>query len=92
MCGRAQEAAQRAAGPLGELGLSATGLVVAEDPEITVAETVTRLAHERDAQVVVIGARSHGNLRGSTARAVVKTAQCPALVVREPAGNQGADR
>jgi nucleotide-binding universal stress UspA family protein len=85
MYDRAQESAQRAAALLGELGLSAEGLVVAEDPEITVAETVIRIARERDAQVVVVGAHPHGPLLGATARAVVKEAPCPTLVVREPA-------
>ena len=80
----AREATQRAASLLGELGLPAEGLVVAEEPDITVAETIVRLARERDAQVVAIGAHAHGDLLGGTARAVIKAAPCPALVVREP--------
>jgi nucleotide-binding universal stress UspA family protein len=91
---RAQESARRAAGLLETLGLSAEAIVVAEDPEITVAETVTRLARERGARVVVVGAHLHGGLLGSTSRAIVKAAPCPALVVREPPDNprQGAER
>jgi nucleotide-binding universal stress UspA family protein len=95
MYDNAQAAAQRAAGLLGSLGLEAEGVVVSEDPEITVAETVVRVARERDAQVVVVGAHLHGGRLGGTSRAVVKEAPCPALVVREPTDEkprQGADR
>jgi nucleotide-binding universal stress UspA family protein len=92
---RAQAAAQRAAGLLGSLGLEAEGAVVADDPDITVAASVIRVARERDAQVIVVGAHLHGGLLGSTSRAIVKEAPCPALVVREPKANhprQGAER
>jgi nucleotide-binding universal stress UspA family protein len=88
---RAQEAAQRAAGLLRELGFDAEGLVVSEDPEITVAETLIRVARERDAQVIVVTAHARGGILGSTTRAVVKEAPCPALVVREPE-DRGAQR
>ena len=80
----AQQAAQRAAAFARALGLEAEGLVVAEDPEIPVAETLLRLARERDAQVIVVGAHRHGVLLGSTTRSVVRDARCPVLVVREP--------
>jgi nucleotide-binding universal stress UspA family protein len=68
-----------------ELGLHADALVVAEDPEITVADTLVRLAHGRDAQAIVVGAHVHGGLLGVTSRSVVRNAPCPALVVRERA-------
>ena len=80
----AQQAAQRAAALARALGLEAEGLVVAEDPEIPVAETLLRLAREREAQVIVVGAHRHGALLGSTTRSVVRDARCPVLVVREP--------
>ena len=80
----AQQAAQRAAAFARALGLEAEGLVVAEDPEIPVAETLLRLAREREAQVIVVGAHRHGALLGSTTRSVVRDARCPVLVVREP--------
>ena len=84
----AEAAVQRAAALVHDFGLEAEGLVVAEDPEITVSETLCRLARERDAQVLVVGEHGHGPLLGSTARAVIKEAPCPVLVVR----HRGADR
>ncbi len=59
---------------------------LAEDPEITVAEIVIRVARERDVRVVVVGAHTHAPLLGATARAMIKEAPCPALVVRDAAG------
>jgi nucleotide-binding universal stress UspA family protein len=56
--------------------------VVAEEPEIPVAETLLRLADERDARVIVVGAHPHGGLLGSTARAVIRDSQRPVLVAR----------
>jgi nucleotide-binding universal stress UspA family protein len=65
-------------------GLEAEGLVVADD--LTVADTLMRLAKERDAAVVVVGTHRHGRLAelllGSTARSVIERAPCPVLVVR----------
>jgi nucleotide-binding universal stress UspA family protein len=65
-------------------GLEAEGLVVADD--VTVADTLVRLAKEHDAAVVVVGTHRHGRLAelllGSTARGVIERAPCPALVVR----------
>jgi nucleotide-binding universal stress UspA family protein len=49
-----------------------------------VAETLVALARERDAQALVVGAHAHGGLLGATARAVIRAAPCPAVVVREP--------
>jgi nucleotide-binding universal stress UspA family protein len=80
----AQGAAQRAAALARSLGLEAEGLVVAEDPDVTVAETLLRLARERDAQAIVVGAHPHGGLLASTTRSVVRDARCPVLVVRAP--------
>lgn len=80
----AQEAAERAAGLARMLGMEAEGLVVAEDPEISVAETLLRLARERDAAALVVGSHRHGPILGSVSRGVVRDATCPVLVVREP--------
>jgi nucleotide-binding universal stress UspA family protein len=80
----AQRAAEQAAGLARTLGLEAEPLVVAEEPEISVAESLVRLARERDAPAIVVGAHAHGGLLGSTSRAVVREARCPVLVVREP--------
>ena len=80
----AQRAAERAAELARTLGLDAEPLVVAEDPEIPVAETLLRLAQERDARVIVVGAHPHGGLLGSSARAVIRDSQRPVLVARSP--------
>jgi len=80
----AQDAAQRAAALARTLGLDADALVVAEDPETPVADTLLRLAKEREGQAIVVGAHVHGGLLGSTSRAVIRHAQCPVVVVREP--------
>jgi nucleotide-binding universal stress UspA family protein len=65
-------------------GLRAKGLVVAD--QVTVADTLVRLAREHDAAVVVVGAHRHARLAelllGTTTRGVLQHAPCPALVVR----------
>jgi nucleotide-binding universal stress UspA family protein len=82
----AQRSAQHAAALARSLGLEADALVVAEDPEFTVAETLLRIAGERDARAIVVGAHPHGGLLGSTTRAVVREARTPVIVVRAPRG------
>jgi nucleotide-binding universal stress UspA family protein len=79
----AQRAAGQAAALANELGLQADGVAVAEEAEITVAETLIRLARERDAQALVVGSHAHGGLLGATARAVIRQAPCPVVLVRE---------
>ena len=82
----AYEAAQQLAGAGAELarqaGLQAEGLAVAY--EVSVAETLVRLARERDGQALVIGTHPHGDLRrrvfGSTLTGVMRQAPCPVLV------------
>jgi nucleotide-binding universal stress UspA family protein len=80
----ARRAAQHGAGLARVLGMDAEGLAVAEDPGIPVSETLLRVASERSAQAMVIGAHAHGNLLGSTSRGVLRHARCPVLVVRDP--------
>jgi nucleotide-binding universal stress UspA family protein len=80
----ARRAAQHAAALARTLGLEADALVVAEAPEITIAETLLRLAREHDAQAIVVGAHPHGGLLGSTSRSVIRQARRPVLVVRAP--------
>jgi nucleotide-binding universal stress UspA family protein len=69
------------------MGLQAESLVVADD--MSIAETLVRVAGEQDAPAVVIGAHNHGVLGevllGSTSRDVVRRAPCPAVVVRDDA-------
>ena len=79
----AQHAAERAAEHARQLGLEAAPLVVADDPETPVAETLLRVAKEREAAAMVVGAHAHGPILGSVARVVVRDADCPVLVVRE---------
>ena len=82
---RAQQLAEQGAALAREAGFEAEGMAVAD--EVTVADTLVRLAHERDAQAVVVGAHGHGRvsevLLGSTSQDVVRHAPCPSLVVRE---------
>jgi nucleotide-binding universal stress UspA family protein len=85
---RARRLAQRGAELAYAVGLEAEPLVVAD--ELTVAATLVRLAGERGAEALVVGAHSHGRLSGallgSTSQSVVRQAPCPIVVVREPAG------
>jgi nucleotide-binding universal stress UspA family protein len=68
----------------GDNGLVAEALTIAD--EVTVADTLVRLAKERDAGVVVVGAHRHARiaelLLGTTTRGVLQHAPCPTLVVR----------
>ena len=79
----AQALAARGAALAGELGFDAESLVVAD--EVTVAETLVRLAEEEDAAAVVVGAHGHRRLQdlfiGSTSRRVLEHATCPVIVV-----------
>src|SRR4051812_786270 len=83
----AQEAAQRLAeqGAIvaTDLGFQAEGLVVADD--MSVADTLIRVAAEQDAQALVVGAHRHRGfaaLLGSTAKALTESVSCPVVVVR----------
>ena len=81
-CRLAQQGAEIAR----KLGVAAEAIAVAD--EVTVAETLVRLAEEKDAVSLVMGTpRKHllTDLRlGSTTRHVVRHAQCPVVVVSEP--------
>jgi nucleotide-binding universal stress UspA family protein len=82
----AQRLAQQGAELARRAGLDAQGLVVAD--EITVAETLVRVADERDAPAIVVGYHAHGALGelllGSTSRGVLRRASRPVVVVRGP--------
>jgi nucleotide-binding universal stress UspA family protein len=79
----AQRAAEQAAELARQSGLDAAPLVVADEPETPISETLLRIAKERDAAATVIGIHAHGPILGGIARAVVREAECPVLVVRE---------
>jgi nucleotide-binding universal stress UspA family protein len=80
----AQQLAQQGAALARDAGFEAEGLAVAD--ELTVADTLVRLAQERDAQAVVVGSRGHRGLGerllGSTSQGVIRRAGCPVVVVR----------
>jgi nucleotide-binding universal stress UspA family protein len=67
-----------------QVGLVAERLVVPE--AASAAGTLARVAAERDARAVVVGAHGRGRisdlLLGSTARSLVNDAPCPVVVVR----------
>jgi nucleotide-binding universal stress UspA family protein len=71
-----------------EAGLEVEGLAVAEEVEVTIAETINSVALERDAEAIVMGLQERGRLSevilGSTTREVIRHARCPVLVARRP--------
>jgi nucleotide-binding universal stress UspA family protein len=81
---RAQKLAEQGAAIARKVGLKAKALAVADD--VTVADTLIRLADEDQAQAVVVGAHGHSGVRevvlGSTSRDVIEHAPCPVVVVR----------
>jgi nucleotide-binding universal stress UspA family protein len=92
----AERTAHQGAGLGRSLGLPAEALVVADD--VTIADTLIRVAGERDAPALVVGAHGHGAVKevllGSTSRDVVRHAPCPAVVVRDadPERRHGGSR
>jgi nucleotide-binding universal stress UspA family protein len=80
----AERLAEQGAMLASELGYQAEGLAVAD--EVTVAETLLRVAAERDSQALVLG--SHGRrgltaaLLGSTSKSVIDKATRPVVIVR----------
>jgi nucleotide-binding universal stress UspA family protein len=84
----AQRLAQKGVGLARDAGFEAEGLAVAEDLHVPVAEAIVRVANERDAQAVVVGAHGHSKLGdvilGSTSRDVIRQAPCPVVVGRAP--------
>lgn len=81
----ARHMASRGARFATDAGFDAEGLAVAD--EVSVAETLIRLAVERDAPALVVGARGHGRLErlflGSTSRTLLEHAPCPVVVVNQ---------
>jgi nucleotide-binding universal stress UspA family protein len=82
----AESQAQRGTVVAREAGLDAAPLVVADDPDTAIHETILRVARERDATAILMGAHGHGAiaeaLLGSTTRGVLRHADAPVLVVR----------
>jgi nucleotide-binding universal stress UspA family protein len=73
----AQRMAEQGAATARQLGVDAEGLAVAD--VLTVAETLVRIARERDAPAMVVGTRGYGPVReillSSTARDVIRKAR-----------------
>ena len=78
----AQRLAEHGAALAREAGFQADGLAVADD--VTVADTLVRLARELDAQAVVVGAHDHRGLTrlvpGRTLAGLLHKAPCPVMV------------
>jgi nucleotide-binding universal stress UspA family protein len=83
----AERLARQGAAAARAAGLDADGLAVADDPDVSIADSIVRVARERDAQAIVVGAHDQGVisevLLGSTSRDVVHRADRPVVVVRE---------
>ncbi|HEV7755832.1 MAG TPA: universal stress protein [Mycobacteriales bacterium] len=81
---QAQRVAQQGAALARELGLDADGLAVAD--ELTVADTLLRVAKEYGGQALVVGSHGHSTLGellvGSTTREILRHADGPVVVVR----------
>jgi nucleotide-binding universal stress UspA family protein len=71
-----------------EAGLDVEGLAIAEEVDVTIAETIVDQARRRDSRAIVVGAHGHGRLGevilGSTSRDVIRRAPCPVVVARHP--------
>ena len=81
------ESARRTAEQGAELarraGLDAEPLVVAEDPDVPISETLVSVARERDSRAIVVAPHRHGHaplVLGSTSRDVVRRASCPVVM------------
>jgi nucleotide-binding universal stress UspA family protein len=86
----ARRLAEHGAALARQAGLEADGLAVADD--VTVADTLARLAGELDAQAVIVGARPHralGRLSpGSTLSGLLRHAPCPVVACGVADGDQ----
>lgn len=85
----AQKTASQGAAIAREAGLDAEGVAVADD--ITVPETLVKVADEHEAAAIVVGAHNKGRLSklflGSVSQGVLRRSTRPVLVVRESASN-----
>jgi hypothetical protein len=67
-------------------------LVVAEDAEVPISETIVTTAKERGSLAVVLGQRVRGRLQeaflGDTSRDVIRRAPCPVVVTRHAGGER----
>jgi nucleotide-binding universal stress UspA family protein len=79
-----------------EAGLDVEALAVAEEVEVTIAETIVDVARRRDSRAIALGAHGHGRLGevilGSTSRDVIRHAPCPVVVARRPGREERGSR
>lgn len=84
MSAEAQEMARRGAAIATSLGMPAEGLAVAD--EMTVSDTIIRVAEDVDAAAIAVGGHGHSTLHdvllGSTTKGLLREAPCPVLVAR----------
>jgi nucleotide-binding universal stress UspA family protein len=87
----AERLAEQGAETARNAGLEAEGLAVAG--EVAVADTLARVARERDALALVLGDHRHPESRrltlGSTLAGLLRLAPCPVLVCGTPPDDQG---
>jgi nucleotide-binding universal stress UspA family protein len=88
----AESQAQRGVAIAREAGVAAEPLVVADDPDTAVHETIVRVADQRDAAAILIGTHGHGPigelLLGVTTRGVLRRAGVPVVVVRHASSDR----
>jgi nucleotide-binding universal stress UspA family protein len=84
---RAQGVAEEGARLAREYGFDAVALAMPD--ELSVADTLLNVARDQGAAAVVVGSHGHKPMRdlflGSTSRKLIGHAECPVVVVREPA-------
>jgi nucleotide-binding universal stress UspA family protein len=78
---RARQLAERGAAVAREAGFDAEGLAVADELEVTVAETLLDVANSRDASAIVLGSHGHAGVVGTTTRDVIRRANRPVVVL-----------
>jgi nucleotide-binding universal stress UspA family protein len=83
---QAQRLAENGARIAREAGFDAEPLVVVEDAEVPISETIVMTAKERRSPAVVVGQRARGRLQevflSDTSRDVIRHAPCPVVVTR----------
>jgi nucleotide-binding universal stress UspA family protein len=77
---RARRLASRGAELASEAGLDAESMVVADEVDVPVAETLVDVARRSDAPAIVTGAHRHGGAIGPVTRDLIRLAQSPVLV------------
>jgi nucleotide-binding universal stress UspA family protein len=86
----ARRVADRGTARARELGLRAEAMVLVD--QLSVADTLVRVAEDRDSPLLVVGSSEHSTLGdlvlGSTSKRVLKQAPCAVLVGRAPKGDR----